>query len=268
MNRIDQALKKLTETGKKGLLPYLTAGLPDLETTQQLLLALDHAGVTAVELGFPYSDPVADGPTIQSSFTRVLEQGIQVNQVMEMVREFRRQSELPLLAMLSYSIVYRKGVGNFIQQAADAGFDGLILPDLSLEEAPEVARIASQDGLCLAMLISPVTPPDRWEKIAATSTGFVYYMSVSGITGERDQLPPELINNVRSLRAASGRPVIVGFGISKAEHVRQVCQEADGAIIGSALVRRIMEAHDQGKDTKGIVQVATEAVREWMTGLP
>ena len=224
--------------------------------------------MTAVELGFPYSDPVADGPTIQSSFTHALERGIRVKQIMEMVRDFRRHSELPLLAMLSYSIVYRRGVENFIQQAAESGFDGLIIPDLSLEEAPDVARIAGQAGLCLTMLISPVTPPDRWKKIASISTGFVYYMSVSGITGERDQLPPELINNVRSLRARSGRPVIVGFGISKAEHVRQVCREADGAIIGSALVRRIIEAHDQGKDTQGIAQVATEAVREWMTGLP
>jgi tryptophan synthase alpha chain len=139
---------------------------------------------------------------------------------------------------------------------------------LSLEEAPEVARIAAQANLSLPLLISPVTSPDRWKKIAATATGFIYYMSVSGITGERDQLPPELVENVRHLRSDFDRPVIVGFGISKAEHVRQVCREADGAIIGSALVRRIMEAQDQGKDTQGIVQVATSAVREWMTGLP
>lgn len=267
MNRIDQAMKELTDHGEKGLLPYLTAGLGGLETTERILQALAGLGVTAVELGFPYSDPIADGPTIQSSFTRVLEKGIRVREIFDMVARFRRNSGLPLLAMLSYSIVYRIGVDSFLKQAAAAGIDGLIIPDLSLEEAPRVACRITEAGLVLPMLVSPASPPERREKIAALSTGFVYYMSVTGITGERNQLPPELVSNVRRLRQASGRPVIVGFGISTAEHVRRVCAEADGTIIGSALVRRIMETQDAGGDTEAVVKVATEAVRDWMTGL-
>jgi tryptophan synthase alpha chain len=266
-NRIDAALSRLAADGRKGLLPYVTAGLPDLDTTRRILDALAGEGATAVELGFPYSDPIADGPTIQSSFTRVLERGIRVREILDMVAAFRKSCELPLLAMLSYSIVYRRGTADFIKMARDAGIDGLILPDLSLEEAPQVAQMCADAGLRLPMLASPVSTPERRRKIAALSSGFVYYMSVTGITGERKQLPPDLVENVRMLREQSGRPVVVGFGISTAEQLRLVCSVADGAIIGSALVRRIMEAQDAGADGSRIVEVARGAVREWMAGL-
>ncbi|MHC4442283.1 MAG: tryptophan synthase subunit alpha [Planctomycetota bacterium] len=267
-NRIDSKLADLSSNGKKGLLPYVTAGLPDLITTKHILHTLDDLGVTAVELGFPYSDPIADGATIQTSFTRVLDSGIRVRDILEMVTRFRAESEMPLLAMLSYSIVYRIGVQRFIDMAGQAGIDGMILPDLSLEEAPQTAKLISDAGLRLPMLVSPVTTSERRQKIANISTGFIYYMSVTGITGERDQLPPELTANVHQLRASSGRPVVVGFGISTADHVRLVCTEADGAIIGSALVRRIMEAQDAGKDPDEIIKVVKSAVSDWMTGLP
>ena len=267
VNRVDAALAALKAAGKKGLLPYVTAGLPDLATTARVLEALAASGVTAVELGFPYSDPIADGPTIQASYTRALERGIRVRDILAMVSRFRQANQLPLLAMLSYSIVYRIGLQQFVGMARDAGIDGLIIPDLSLEEAPQAARTLSEAGLCLPMLVSPVSSPQRRQRIAATSTGFIYYMSVTGITGERDRLPDDLVSNVRQLREASGRPVIVGFGISSAEQVRLVCSVADGVIIGSALVRRMMEAEDAGADSDGIVQVAADAVRQWMTGL-
>jgi tryptophan synthase alpha chain len=266
-NRIEAAMTRLGSAGKKGLLPYVTAGLPDLDTTPRILEALAELGVTAVELGFPYSDPIADGPVIQSSFTRVLERGIRVREIFAMVSELRRRCELPLLCMLSYSFVYRRGTKDFIRAARDAGLDGLILPDLSLEEAPQAAEMCKAAGLCLPMLASPASTPERRAKIASISTGFVYYMSVTGITGERKELPPELIENVRTLRQVSGRPVVVGFGISTAEQVRLVCSVSDGAIIGSALVRRIMQAQDQGASPDQIVQVARDAVSEWMQGL-
>lgn len=267
-NRINRAFADLAARGRKGLLPFVTAGLPDLRTTQRILESLADLGVTAVELGFPYSDPIADGPVIQESFTRALHRGIRVREILAMVADFRKRSELPLLAMLSYSIVHRIGLQAFVRQAQAAGIDGLILPDLSLEEAPQTAQVVAEAGLCLPMLVSPVSPRQRREKIAATCSGFVYYMSVTGITGERRQLPPDLVENVRQLRESSGRPVVVGFGISAAEHVRLVCSAADGAIIGSALVRRIMEAMNGGADSDAVVKVATDAVRDWMTGLP
>jgi len=259
-------MNSLAESGRKGLLPYVTAGLPDLEATQCVLEALAGLGVTAVELGIPFSDPIADGPVIQSSFTRALAKGIRVRDILAMVGRFRKQHELPLLAMLSYSIVYRIGVEEFLGQAAEAGIDGLIVPDLSLEEAPQTAERVSAAGLVMPMLVSPISSAERRRKIASLSTGFVYYMSVTGITGERSELPPELVENVRELRKISGQPVVVGFGISTAEHVRRVCTVADGAIIGSALVRRILEAEDSGADPETIVQISADAVRDWMTG--
>lgn len=257
----------LAADGKKGLLPYVTAGLPDLPTTERVLEALSDLEVTAVELGIPFSDPIADGPVIQSSFTRALERGSRVADILAMVASFRQRHDLPLLAMLSYSIVHRIGTERFIAMAAEAGIDGLIVPDLSLEEAPQIAEQVRQAELCMPMLVSPVSSPKRRAAIAALSSGFVYYMSVTGITGERSELPPELVENVRELRKTSGQPVVVGFGISTAEHVRSVCSVADGAIIGSALVRRIMQAEDARATPDAIVQTAADAVREWMTGL-
>jgi tryptophan synthase alpha chain len=266
-NRIDRALAALAGSGRKGLLPYVTAGLPDLDTTERILHALADVGATAVEIGFPYSDSLADGPTIQGSFARVLQRGIAVRDILATIARVRSRSDLPLLGMLSYSIAHRIGLERFIGMARDSGLDGLILPDVSLEEAPQAADLVAKAGLRLPMLVSPASPPQRRQQIAATCTGFVYYMSVTGITGERAQLPPELVTNVRELRSASGKPVIVGFGISTAEQVRLVCSEADGAIIGSALVRRIMQAQDNGANPDAIVQLAADAVREWMTGL-
>jgi tryptophan synthase alpha chain len=266
-NRLKRDLRALADSKKKGLLPYVTAGLPDLATTERILDLLADLGVTAVELGFPYSDPIADGPTIQTSFTRVLERGIKVREILDMVARFRQRREMPLLGMLSYSIIYRIGLSRFADMATGAGLDGLILPDLSLEEAPEVAPLLCDAGLCLPMLVSPVSPAERRRRIAELSTGFVYYMSVTGITGERNELPPELIENVRQLREISGQPVIVGFGISTADHVKRVCSVADGAIIGSALVRRIMETQDTGGNTEAILKTVGIAVTEWMSGL-
>ena len=260
-------MSSLAAAGKKGLLPYVTAGLPDLATTQRILQAVADLGVTAVELGIPFSDPIADGPVIQSSFTRVLDRGIRVRDILAMVKSFRRDCDLPLLAMLSYSIVYRTGVERFIAMAADAGIDGLIVPDLSLEEAPRTVQLIREAGLVMPMLISPISSPDRRRQIAALSSGFVYYMSVTGITGERSQLPPELIENVRELRSSSGQPVVVGFGIGTADQVRRVCTVADGAIIGSALVRRIMTEEDAGGTPERIVACAASAVQEWMAGV-
>jgi tryptophan synthase alpha chain len=267
-NRIDQTFAALHTAGKKGLLPYVTAGLPDLDTTLRVLESLAELGVTAVELGFPYSDPIADGPIIQASFTRALERNIRVREILAMVRRFRRQHALPILGMLSYSIVHRIGIERFIQEAADAGIDGLILPDLSLEEAPQTAEQVANAGMKMPMLVSPVSPAERRRRIAEISTGFVYYMSVAGITGERRQLPPELVDNVRQLRQIARQPVVVGFGISTPEQVRLVCSEADGAIIGSALVRRIMETLDGGGAADQVIATVRAAVTDWLGGLP
>ncbi len=270
INRIDQKFQELAAAGRKGLLPYITAGFPSPSATTEILCRLDALGVAGVEVGFPYSDSIADGPVIQTSFTRALERGLRVNDIFRAIETARSRVQLPLVAMVSFSIVNRIGTETFCRRAAAAGFDGLIIADLSFEEAPTVADTAARSDLRLILLTGPTSTPQRREQIARISTGFVYYMSVAGTTGERDRLPEDLIENVRELRRVGGKPVVVGFGISRPEHVRSVCSVADGAIVGSAIVRRMLDAADGPNrgDESAIADAVEAFVRELMTGLP
>ena len=247
-NRLVKAFAQARENGKKLLLPFLTAGYPDLDTTVALLHELERRGCKACELGFPFSDPIADGPTIQTSYTQALSAGVTPPGIFEAVRRFRAEGgQLALVAMVSYSLVYRPGVGPWLEQAAGAGFDGLIIPDLPVEEVAAVEPIATKLGLANILLVAPTTPPQRRYQIAGHCTGFVYFVSVAGITGERDRLPEETIQGVADLRKHTQVPVCVGFGVSKPEMVATVCQVADGAIVGSAIVHRITDAKANGQ---------------------
>lgn len=231
--------------GGLGLVPFIPAGFPTLEATAEVLPQLETVGATLIEIGFPFSDPVADGPVIQEAFTYALSRGVKVSDVFDVVRSVRSRVSIPIVGMLSYSIVFRIGVEKFVATAREAGFDGLIIPDLPPPEAQRVCRLIEAGGLQTSLLVAPTTAPERRSEIARLSTGFVYYLSVSGITGERDQLPADLAESVRSLKALTDRPVCVGFGISKPSHVSMLRGVADGAIVGSAIVRR-MKPHMNG----------------------
>jgi len=245
-NRLVRTFADLRSAGAKTLMPFLTAGYPTLEATAALLADFESRGVRIVELGIPFSDPIADGPTIQASYTDALAAGIATDGIFEMVRRYRAGGgELALAAMISYSIVYRHGVEPFLRQAAEAGFDGLIIPDLPLEEAGGLEPLAATAGLANVMLIAPTTPPQRRLEIAKHSRGFIYYISVAGITGERDKLPEATIQAVAELRTHTATPICVGFGISNPRTVAHVCEVADGAIVGSAIVHRITDAKDK-----------------------
>jgi len=261
-NRIDEAFRVLAADGRKGLLPYITAGYPDLEVTARLLREFERLGVTAVELGLPYSDPIADGPVIQTSFVHALQSGLKIGSIFEMVGDLRRDLAIPLVAMVSFSVVYRIGVERFIERCRRVGFDGLIMADLSLEEAPGVAERIRQAGLRLVMLVAPTSSWQRREQIARLASGFLYYVSVTGVTGERDRLPEDLVENVRRLREVGRLPVCVGFGISTPRQVRTVCTVADGAIVGSAIVRRIGQVMQAGGTTEQIVSTVAGFVGE------
>lgn len=276
-NRLVRAFDSYRAAGKKALLPFLTAGYPDLAATTALLRELHRRGVRVCELGFPFSDPVADGPVIQASYTAALDSGVTVAKIFAAVREYRRtaqankssanrqgQDELAILAMVSYSIVYRHGVKQFFADAAAAGFDGLIIPDLPLEEATAVEPLAASEGLCNVMLIAPTSPPKRRLEIARHSRGFIYYISVAGITGERTKLPPETIQAVADLRRHSDTPVCVGFGISSPDLVKTVCRTADGAIVGSAIVHRMTNAVTRGESRDHLVRHVGRFVGELM----
>lgn len=262
-NRLVTVFKDLRAAGKKTVMPFLTAGYPDLHTTGMLLSELEQRGVRICELGVPFSDPIADGPTIQASYTQALEAGVTVDGIFETVRNYRNiGGKMALCAMVSYSIVFRRGLEAFCQAAAEAGFDGLIVPDLPIDEEAILAPIAAKHGLCNVMLIAPTTPNDRKADIAKASEGFVYYISIAGITGERKALPEATIQAVADLRTHTETPICVGFGISNAETVAHVCDVADGAIVGSAIIHRITDAMKANQSREEIARAVGDFVTE------
>jgi len=241
-NRLVRTLADLKAAGKKALLPFITAGYPNLEATVALLHEFERRGANVCELGIPFSDPIADGPTIQASYTDALAAGVNSARIFAAVKRYRDEGgQLALIAMVSYSIVYRHGVQQYLADAAAAGFDGLIIPDLSLEEAPALEKTAAAAGLANVMLIAPNTPAARQIEIARHSRGFIYFISVAGTTGERDKLPEQTIAAVAELRKHTDTPVCIGFGVARPEMVAKVCAVADGAIVGSAIVHRITD---------------------------
>jgi tryptophan synthase alpha chain len=241
MNPIDSVFARLRAEKRTAFMPFLSAGDPDLGTTAALVRELARRGASLIEFGFPYSDPIADGPVVQASYTRALAQGVRVDDIFRCVRELGAVG-VPLVGMVSYAIVHRRGPEAFLRQAQEAGFSGAIVPDLPVEEAEGVARLAAERDFKLIHLVTPTTPRERAVQIARLSTGFVYVVSTTGITGERDRLPEQLIGHLSWLRQQTALPLCVGFGISTPEQVRLLRGVADGVIVGSAIVRRIEQA--------------------------
>ncbi len=248
MSAIDQLFQRLRSQGRKALMPFVTAGDPDLDFTAAVLHELDARGCHLCELGMPYSDPIADGPVIQASYTRALTRKTRLAQILEMAAGVASRVSMPIVSMVSYAIIYRRGLQPYVTAAKAAGIAGAIVPDLPVDEAGELAEICRQEDFSLIQLVTPTTPRHRAIRIAETSTGFLYYVSVAGITGERTELPPDLIDNVTWLRSQTPLPICIGFGISRPEHVRMLAPVADGLIVGSAIVRRIAVAASQPRD--------------------
>jgi tryptophan synthase alpha chain len=248
MITIAQTFAALREKKQIALMPFIPAGYPDLQTTAAVLPALEQAGANIIELGLPFSDPIADGPIIQEAFTAVLAKKVTLNQIFQTIGAVRPKLSIPLVAMVSYSIVFRYGLARFLTNAKMAGFNGLILPDLPPPEAQGVCDRVRAAGLDTILLIAPTTAPNRRAEIASLCSGFIYYLSVSGITGERQALPQDLRDNVTQLKQLTNCPVCVGFGINKPEHVQQLAQVSDGAIVGSGIVRRMKEHLNEGPD--------------------
>ena len=223
-------------------MPFVTAGDPDLAFTAEVIRELDRRGSSMCEVGIPYSDPIADGPVIQASYTRALAHKIKVPAILEMLRGVSGQVKMPLVTMVSYAIVHRYGLAKYVADAQRAGVAGAIVPDLLVEEADELARICKAADFSLIQLVTPTTPRERAVRIARSSTGFLYYVSVTGITGERTALPTTLVDNVAWLRTQTDLPICIGFGVSQPEHVKRLAPVADGLIVGSAIVRRVAEA--------------------------
>jgi tryptophan synthase alpha chain len=268
MNPLRQRFEHESQNGRKWLLPYVTGGYPGVDVTIELLKRLDPDRCACAELGIPFSDPIADGPVIQTSFSRALAAGFKLDALLEGVAARRDAIRVPLVAMVSYSIVHRRGVDQFIRRTAAAGINGLIVPDLSFAEAGELAECAGRHDCPLVMIVAPTTSQDRRRAIAGLSEPFIYYQSLAGVTGERDALPADLTDAVAHLKQMAGKPVCVGFGISRPAHVARVCQVADGAIVGSAIVHRINDAVDRGDAPAAIVEQAAAFIDELAAALP
>jgi tryptophan synthase alpha chain len=247
MNAIDQLFQRLRAQGRKAFMPFLTAGDPDIEATATLIHEVARQGADLVEVGLPYSDPIADGPVIQASYTRALNKGILVADIFAGLQRLTIEpaiaaTKIPLVVMTSYSLVQRRGAAAFLGQAQEAGLSGAIVPDLPVEEADELCCLAEARDFKLIQLVTPTTPRERAVRIAQRSTGFLYYVSVTGITGERNQLPVPLLEQLHWLREQTQLPICVGFGISRPEQVEVLRAAVDGIIVGSALVRRLEDA--------------------------
>lgn len=235
-------------------MPFIAAGDPDLMTTGRLLRELSGAGSDLIEVGFPYSDPIADGPVIQASYTRALAKRVKLRDIFDTIKSVSTEIRTPLVGMVSYAIIFRHGIEAFVQEARVAGFSGLIVPDLPGDEAAGFAQLMTANQLDLIQLIAPTTPPDRAEKILKQATGFVYCIAVAGTTGVRKELAPHLAQMLKSLRSQTTLPLAVGFGISAADQIDQLRGLADGVIVGSALVKHLEALAMDSSKTDTVVQ--------------
>ena len=243
MNRIEATFKALKKQRRKAFMPFIAAGDPSLDVTALILRTLqDRGAADLVELGVPYSDPIADGPVIQASYQRALAAGVTPQGVLDMVARLRAEGfALPVCLMVSYALILKPGIESFVERAAKADVDGLIVPDLPADEAEPLAQALAAKDLAYIPLIAPTTSAARRQQIVTLATGFIYCISVAGITGERTALPEQLAEYVKGIKKVAKVPVCVGFGVSRPEHVSAVAQVADGVIVGSAIVHRIAD---------------------------
>ncbi|MGH7319892.1 MAG: tryptophan synthase subunit alpha [Candidatus Rokuibacteriota bacterium] len=241
MTRIEATFSRLRAAGGRALIPYFTAGDPDMPTTGRLVEEAAARGADLIELGLPFSDPLADGPTIQRAGARALAAGASLARVLDLASSLRARGTAPLLLMTYLNPLHHYGLEAAARDLAGAGFSGLIVPDLPPDESGPLTRAARRADLDVVFLASPTSGAHRLRRIARESRGFIYLVPLTGITGERAQLPPDLVGLVRGLRAVTTKPICVGFGISTPAHVAEVVRYADGAIVGSAIVRLIEE---------------------------
>lgn len=254
MTSVSECFESLRSHGRCGLIPFITAGDPDLETTAQALQVLDQNGADLIELGVPYSDPLADGPVIQAAATRALQRGTRLDQVLQMVRQVKPQLRSPLILFTYYNPIFHRGIKPFLQQIAEAGIQGLVVPDLPLEEAEPLLQTAATLGIEVTLLVAPTSSKARIEAIARQSQGFIYLVSTTGVTGVRTQVAGQVKDLLLDLRQVSDKPIGVGFGISRPEHAQQVMTwGADAAIVGSAFVQRLAT----GTSAQGLAEIAS-----------
>jgi tryptophan synthase alpha chain len=256
MSTISQVFKKLRKTGKKALIPYLMAGSPSLDDTKRFIQELEEAGADIIELGVPFSDPLADGPAIQKASEDAISRGVSLRSVIQLVKDIRQYSAIPLILMTYYNPVFKYGLEAFARDASAAGVNGIIVPDLIPDVAKEFMSSEKKYHIDTIFLLAPTSTEERINKVVKASSGFIYYVSVTGITGAQLLVDNTMKDTLSMIKSVSGKPVCVGFGISTPDEASAVSKLADGVIVGSAIVKLIQ----QGKDIRPFVKSLRQAI--------
>lgn len=247
-SRITGQFRKIRRRNGKAFIPYIMAGDPDIKRTRDLITILENCGADIIELGVPFSDPLADGPTIQKAAQRAREEGVTLGTVIEFVADVRKTSQIPIILMTYYNPIFKYGEDRFAADASSAGVDGVIVPDLPPDEAANLITHARTSGLDTIFLLAPTSTETRIHKVVRASTGFIYYVPITGITGSKLALDVSVESHIRRIRNVTDKPVAVGFGISTPEEAAGISRFADGVIVGSAIVKRVREPDRELKD--------------------
>lgn len=246
MNRIDKKFEVLKGEGRKALITFITAGDPDIETTYDIVLAIEEVGADIIELGIPYSDPLADGPTIQASSQRALNKGVKIPDIMRIVEKIRFKSDIPLVYLVYYNSIFKYGIQKFLKESKDVGIDGLIIPDLPIEERKDILEEADKYDIYLIPLVAP-TSKERIKLITENGKGFVYCVSITGVTGAREDIETDIEEYMKTVSQYTNMPKAIGFGISTPEMAKKLKDFSDGIIVGSALVERIAKGYNKSE---------------------
>lgn len=259
LNRIEATFKGLKSENKKAFIPYIMAGDTDLEKTTEHAMLLTECGADIIELGVPFSDPIADGPTIQRAAERALKAGVTLKKIIPFVKKLRHRTQVPIVLMTYYNPVFKYGEDAFIKDSVDAGIDGVIIPDLPPEEGESFIKMSRDANFSAIFLIAPTSTKERIKRIVSSSSGFVYYVSLTGITGSRLALEETFKSHIASVKKSTDTPIAVGFGVSTPEDAKRVSQIADGVIVGSAIVKKFYE-HPAG--AKEFIKKLREAIKQ------
>ena len=263
MNKIEKTFQELKQKNQKALIAFITAGDPDIGSTVQYIHALEKGGADIIELGVPFSDPLADGPVIQKSALRALQSGTTLKKIIHMVSMGRKTCSVPIILMSSYNPVFRYGEKAFVKDAVNAGVDGIIVPDLPPEEAAPLSKLSKNKGLDMIFLLAPTSTEERIKIVSKLSGGFIYYVSLTGVTGTRKKLAKNLKTNISKIKLISSKPIAIGFGISTPEQAAFSAGISDGAIVGSAIVKIIEKnsnSNEASKEIKQFINSMKEAI--------
>ena len=254
MNKIDKVFKKLRDSKKKALIIYITGGYPNLLATKKLIPELERSGADLIEIGIPFSDPLADGPTIQRSSAKAISGGANIKSILNTVRSLKGKVNIPLVFMTYYNPVFHYGLDRFIKDSIKSGIDGIIIPDLPPEESADLVKVSRKNKFSTVFLIAPTSTGDRIKLVAKNSTGFIYYVSLTGVTGARKSLPKDIEEHIKKIKRVTDKPVCVGFGVSNREQAAKMAHIADGVIVGSAVIKIIENNIENGSYFKKVAE--------------